>query len=222
MLFSQNKKIKGSNTDQTLVINFGLPAYKSKTGLITCPSAGACAKGCYATQGAYIWSNVNAAYEKRLEATLTDQFIDLAQQELDLWLKRAKRQQKQLVVRVHDSGDYYNIGYINRWFRVMQNNPDIVFYSYTKQVKIFKALVDQGLKPNNLTLIYSYGGLFDHLIDPNIDRHSAVFSSMEELKENNYVDTTENDLNAVFSVNHRIGLVYHGAKSKALELKPSA
>jgi hypothetical protein len=85
-------------------------------------------------------------------------------------------------------------------------------------VPIFKDLTKQGKIPNNFTLIYSYGGLADSLIDPNTDRHSAVFDSIESLTMAGYSDTTENDLSAI-GENHRIGLVYHGHKGKAWQAK---
>lgn len=212
-IFSQNKKIKDSGDLHNLVINFGIPAYQSKTGLKTCPMAGICAKGCYATMGAYIWSNVASVYEERLALTLKPDFAAIAQLELDRYIKRATKTSKQLIVRIHDSGDFYNLDYINKWLRIINNNPSVKFYAYTKMVPIFKRLQSLGSIPDNFTLIYSFGGLSDNLIDVEKDRHSQVFSSLAELVASGYVDTTENDLNAI-GVNNKIGLVYHGYKSK--------
>lgn len=219
-LLSQNKKLAKSSDSRHTVFNFGIPAYQSSTGLRTCPAAGQCAKaaGCYALQGAYQWSNVAQAFEWRLQQTLKDNFAELMGNEIAVKLKTAQRTGKQLVIRIHDSGDFYNLNYIAKWFDVMRAFPEVQFYAYTKQVKMFKALEHNPVwtLPGNFTLIYSFGGIFDHLIDVHTDRHSAVFGSREELEAAGYSFANDNDLVAI-GANHRVGLVYHGAKSKQWE-----
>lgn len=208
-LLVKNAKIAASNSGLFTVYNFGIPAYQSKSKLKTCPMAGSCAKGCYATQGAYAWTNVQAAYEWRLQATLKSDFETEMNKAIAIKLKTAQRQGKTLVIRIHDSGDFYGLDYIQKWFNIMRLFPAVKFYAYTKMIPIFKRLE----LPVNFTLIYSEGGLADNKINPEIDRHARVFGSLEELLAAGYIDTTENDLNAI-GPNHKIGLVYHGAKSK--------
>lgn len=212
-LFSQNKKMSKSTNDNYLVFNFGIPAFKSANGEKTCPMAGQCGKdaGCYALQGPYRWANVAQAYEFRYQKTKLDNFPELAQIELDTLKKRAKKQGKQLVIRIHDSGDYYSLSYTKKWFNIMLNNEEVLFYSYTKMIPLFKKLKTI---PDNFTVIYSEGGVADHLIDINNDRHSRVFTTSEELENANYDNAMDNDLVACLSDNNRIGLIYHGAKSK--------
>ena len=83
-LLTQNAKLKKTSKKLGLrVFNFGLPAYKSVTGKIICPMADACIKFCYARKGAYIWSNVKPTFERRYQATLQDNFIELMQDEID-------------------------------------------------------------------------------------------------------------------------------------------
>lgn len=210
-LLSQNKKMKKSTSDSYSVFNFGLPAYRSSTGLITCPAAGACKTGCYATQGAYVWSNVAAAFEARLQATLSGDFADLMIAEIAIKLKTAIRQQKQLVIRIHDSGDFYSPEYLRKWDYIIEQFPTVKFYAYTKQVKLFRNYK----KPDNFMLIFSEGGIFDGLIDQTRDRHSRVFGSREELLAAGYADASEDDMVAALGDSHKIGLIYHGAKSKS-------
>jgi hypothetical protein len=51
---TQNSKMKKSSTNNAVVYNFGIPAYKSRRyGIRTCPSAKECARGCYALSGPY-------------------------------------------------------------------------------------------------------------------------------------------------------------------------
>ena len=55
-LLTQNSKIKKTSKKlEVRLFNFGIPAYKSASGKITCPFAGDCVKFCYAKKGAYIW-----------------------------------------------------------------------------------------------------------------------------------------------------------------------
>ena len=74
-LLTQNSKLKRTSKELNVrVFNFGIPAYKTKSGKITCPFADKCIKFCYAQKGAYIWSNVSPAFEKRYELTKQDNF----------------------------------------------------------------------------------------------------------------------------------------------------
>jgi hypothetical protein len=67
-LLTQNSKLKKTSKELGLrVFNFGIPAYKSASGKLTCPMADSCVKFCYAKKGAYIWSNVKPAFEKRYQ-----------------------------------------------------------------------------------------------------------------------------------------------------------
>lgn len=208
-LLTQNDKIAKSSKGAYLVYNWGIPAYQSKTGLKTCPAAGQCAKGCYATQGAYAWSNVAQAYEYRLAVSQSDSFIQSMQLELDRAIKLAGKKGKQLAIRIHDSGDFYSVKYLKDWLFIIANNPGVKFYAYTKQVKLFRATQ----LPNNFTAIYSEGGIFDKSIEPN-ERHSRVFPDEASLIAAGYDNASKDDTVAFLSNSGKIGLIYHGAKSK--------
>lgn len=214
-LLVRNKKIAASANEIYTLYNYGIPALKSKTGLSTCPMAGQCAKGCYAQAGAYVWSNVSQAYEWRLAQSLTANFAESLQKELAPKIKTALRQQKQLVIRIHDSGDFYNVEYIRKWLKVMQLNPTVIFYAYTKMVPVFNKLRAQGEIPSNFKIIYSEGGIADKLINCQEDRHSRVFTDKESLISAGYDDASKNDTVAFLSDSGKIGLVYHGVKSKS-------
>lgn len=193
-LLTQNSKMKRSGEK---VYNFTLPA------LMTCPNAGACARGCYARQGTYTWSNVSAKHMRNYEASQTTEFVGAMITEI-----RAKRVKR---VRIHDAGDFYSREYASKWFNIMEACPDIEFYAYTKQVEMFKReLFD---RPQNFTLIFSYGGKQDAMINPDTDRHSQVFKHKDDLVNAGYIDASKDDSLAL-TPNHRVGLIYHGANSK--------
>lgn len=198
MFLVRNSKIKKS---AKRTFNFGIPAYLSETGLKTCPNAGACAKGCYALAGAYRFSNVAQAFERRLKATLSDEFIGQMLSDIDR--QRAER------IRIHDSGDFYDEAYLDRWIAIIKARPQVEFYAYTKMVSLFKRRMPD--LPSNFTVIFSYGGTEDRLIDVETDRHSLVFESIEQLQASGYADASGQD-DVALGENPRIGLVYHGTK----------
>jgi hypothetical protein len=190
-LLTQNSKLKETSKLSGLkVMNFGIPAQH------TCLWAGSCKKYCYASKGAYIWSNVKPAFERRLEATKQDDFPQVMIAEI------TKR--KVSVVRIHDSGDFYSREYLHKWFKIMESLPGVRFYAYSKSLPLF-----EGVKlPDNFTLIKSEGGKRDDLIDASHDRHARIFKTEAELIAAGYANASENDLIATGS-NPKIGLLAH-------------
>ncbi|MBN9520831.1 hypothetical protein J0H58_20310 [bacterium] len=90
------------------------------------------------------------------------------------------------LVRVHDSGDFWNQDYFDAWLRVARERPQTTFYAYTKALPNWLARLDQvgdGRTPGaipNLVLTASYGGTHDDLIDQyNLRSARVVFSPHE-------------------------------------------
>jgi hypothetical protein len=199
-LLTQNSKLKKTSKALNLrVFNFGIPAYKSASGKLTCPMADECVKFCYAKKGAYIWSNVQPAFEKRYQLSKTNDFVDAMNADI---LKK-----KPDYVRVHDSGDYYSPKYLAKWIQIAKENPNVRFYSYTN-------MVDMMLKtslPDNYDIIFSDSGKQKNLINERKHRHTKIFSSNSDLISAGYIDSSSIDLMATkwFSKNHRVGLVFH-------------
>ena len=199
-LLTQNSKLKKTSKSLGLrVFNFGIPAYKSASGKLTCPFADACVKFCYAKKGAYIWSNVQPAFEKRYQLSKTDDFVNKMNQEI---IKK-----KPDYVRVHDSGDYYSKAYLRKWLAVAIHNPQVRFYSYTNCVEMLK---NTNL-PDNYDIIFSDSGKQKHLIDEKKDRHTRIFSTHNELISAGYTDASSIDLMATkwFNKTNKIGLIFH-------------
>jgi len=199
-LLTQNSKLKKTSKALGLrVFNFGIPAYKSASGKLTCPMADECVKFCYAKKGAYIWSNVKPAFEKRYELSKTDGFIDAMNAEI---LKK-----KPDYVRVHDSGDYYSRAYLHKWIEVAIHNPDVRFYSYTNMVKM---MLNVSL-PDNYDIIFSDSGKQKNLINERVHRHTKIFSSHSDLVHAGYTDASAVDLYATrwFNATNKVGLIFH-------------
>ena len=199
-LLTQNSKLKKTSKSLGLrVFNFGIPAYKSASGKLTCPFADACVKFCYAKKGAYIWSNVQPAFEKRYQLSKTDDFVNKMNQEI---IKK-----KPDYVRVHDSGDYYSKAYLQKWLDIAMHNPQVRFYSYTNCVEMLK---NTNL-PDNYDIIFSDSGKQKHLIDEKKDRHTRIFSTHNELISAGYTDASSIDLMATkwFNKTNKVGLIFH-------------
>ena len=199
-LLTQNSKLKKTSKELGLrVFNFGIPAYKSASGKLTCPMADSCVKFCYAKKGAYIWSNVKPAFEKRYQLSKTDKFVEAMNAEI--------RKKKPDYVRVHDSGDYYSRAYLKKWIDIANSNPNVRFYSYTN-------MVDMMLKtslPDNYDIIFSDSGKQKHLIDERKHRHTKIFKSNDDLNSAGYTDASSIDLHATrwFNNTIKVGLVFH-------------
>ena len=186
-------------------LSWSIPARK------TCPSHGArpdtplsICHDCYSYErGMYSFNVVKNAQEYRYKLSKSDDFAAILRYEFGRLRKRPKH------FRIHDSGDFYNMQYFRDWIECAQANPDIHFYFYTKEIALMLdfQLIWQDM--DNFTPIFSYGGTQDHLIKPDIHRHSFPFPSLEHLESCGYVNATANDLNALDPNNHRIGLIAH-------------
>ena len=199
-LLTQNSKLKKTSKALSLrVFNFGIPAYKSASGKLTCPMADECVKFCYAKKGAYIWGNVKPAFEKRYELSKTDDFISAMNAEI--------QSKKPDYVRVHDSGDYYSKAYLDKWIEIAIHNPNVRFYSYTNMIEMF---LNTSL-PDNYDIIFSDSGKQKSLINPLKHRHTKIFSTSFALQEAGYADASSVDLMATkwFNNTNKVGLIFH-------------
>ena len=131
---------KGNKKLPTTTAIFNLPSQ------ITCPNATEeCKKWCYAKKAERMYPNVLPFRMKNLELTKDTEarLINDVNEEL-------KKSQKVTHVRIHESGDYYNQQYLNKWFVIAVCNPNLTFYSYTKMWNL-----DYSRKPSNMIVLLS-------------------------------------------------------------------
>jgi hypothetical protein len=81
-------------------------------------------------------------------------------------------------VRIHISGDFYSSAYFLAWCKAAELRPAILFYAYTKQIKVW--LENQSAIPSNLVLTASVGGKDDALIFAHDLRRASVVFSVDE------------------------------------------
>jgi hypothetical protein len=203
-LFTQNSDLR-----KTGIFGWTLPAHWVKLSdgskFNTCPNAGICAAFCYAKNGTYMFSNVKKVHLEKLELVLfqREKWKSMINEELKLKKYIGK------YIRIHDAGDFFDKQYALDWIEIAENNKQCVFYSYTKEVSLFKSIENL---PNNFILIYSFGGKEDHLIDRNNDRHSDVFPNHDEMIKAGYNDINEDDKQAAINENFRVGLYRNNIK----------
>ena len=200
-LLTQNSKLKETSKKLGLkIFNFSIPAYKSKSGKVVCPFAESCVKYCYAQKGNYKrFPKVAEGMEERFLISKSINFVAL----MDIEINKKKAD----AVRIHDSGDFYNNEYIEKWVNIAMLNPNVNFYAYTKSIPLFKG---RNL-PKNMDVIFSFGSKKDELIDVNNDRHARIFNNETELLKEGYVNASKIDYYATkfHSENKKVGLIYH-------------
>jgi hypothetical protein len=109
-----------------------------------------------------VWHNFEL-----LKGLDTDQISDLIIKSLPSRVK---------IVRIHSSGDFYSKAYFNAWVKVAESLPHIQFFAYTKALHYVSAS-----KPDNLSLIYSYGGKLDAKL--TTEPVSYVVKNFDEAKK---------------------------------------
>jgi len=203
-LFTQNKDLK-----KTGIYGWTLPAHWVKLSdgskFNTCPNAGICAAFCYAKNGTFMFSNVRKAHIEKLEFVINnrEEWIESINTELKLKKYIGK------YIRIHDAGDFFSLQYAMDWINIAKENPQCIFYAYTKEVSMFKRI---GTMPDNFITIFSFGGREDHLIDKEKDRHSDVFHDYNQMIEAGYNDISDDDSQAAINENHKVGLYRNNIK----------
>jgi hypothetical protein len=144
--------------------------------------------------------SVKDARKHNLDISLLPDFVNMVAADL-------QRFRKVNTVRIHDSGDFYNQEYYDKWCDIASMFPEITFYAYTKTLNMEL----WANKPDNFKITQSLGGKHDNLVNLEMP-HSRIFASHEEMNNAGYEDGSINDVPAIVGI-IRIGLPYHGNKS---------
>tara|TARA_R100001460_G_scaffold59421_1_gene99262 strand:+ start:558 stop:1175 length:618 start_codon:yes stop_codon:yes gene_type:complete len=203
-LLTQNKKLKNTSLmNKARILNFSLPAYKTQNNKMVCPFAKDCVKYCYAQKGNYRYPSVKKGLNNRYELSKKEEFVTIMN--ANILLERPTH------VRIHDSGDFYSVDYLNKWIQIANDNKEVIFYAYTKSIPFFKRSKEMDttfLLPKNLIIIFSEGSKKDNLINITKDRHSRIFKDINSLLKAGYINASDNDLNAITN-NKKVGLLLH-------------
>lgn len=113
------------------------------------------------------------------------------------------------VFRIHDSGDFFSLDYLDAWIECAKAMPGVLFYAYTKSLSFWANRKSE--IPKNLRLIASEGGKEDELIGKEGFRKSVIVKdSGEAIKRNLNIDV--NDFLAAFG-DKDFALLLHGVQS---------
>lgn len=205
-LLSQNSELRPDG-----IYNWTLPAFAVKLtngkNFNVCPNAGACASFCYARNGTYLFRNVKGRHIANLEYILSDP-QGWFNQMLD---EVSKPRMKGKHIRIHDSGDFFSEDYLKMWLAIARLTPDVNFYCYTKEVSMFKRVVEPDC-PSNFRYLYSMGGKEDHLVDKERDRHADVFPDDASILDAGYMNQSASDLLAITLPTTKIGIPANNIK----------
>lgn len=140
-----NKKLAADEKIAFLI--WSIPA------VLTCPGATVeCMRNCYARRDERFLSVrisriINYLISKRPDfETILESAINAAiyTKKGDL---RKRYQGKEIVFRLHESGDFYSDRYMLAWFHVAAKFPEITFFTYTKSFRMYERNI--AAKPNN-------------------------------------------------------------------------
>ena len=172
--------ISSSNEKTGGILSFSLPPK------ITCPNSKQCFNICYAV-GMYnneYRKNTPISWEKNLQIVESDQkrAIEELSKVLATKDKTAKKTGKQVLFRIHVSGDFYSLDYVNMWLDLARKFPDILMYTYTKMYYYFKRID----LPTNFKVLLSFmdGIPIEHAltISNDVGRNIAYTTSIEKFR----------------------------------------
>lgn len=105
------------------ICHFDLPAVS------TCPGrSSVCERACYARRHRFRTRVVQRRLRWCLRQSRRADFVDRMVDEI--------RRTGAIVVRIHVSGDFYSADYALRWLEVIQRQPGVRFYFYTRSWRI--------------------------------------------------------------------------------------
>ena len=128
------------------------------------------------------------------------------------------------IVRIHVAGDFFNSEYMWAWWLTASENPNVLFYAYTKSLRYWYDVVLQMPILDNFILTASYGGSNDHLIDmtdglngEKLRSAKVVFSEAEAEKLGLEIDHDDSHAARPSLRDQDFALLIHGTQPKGTE-----
>lgn len=148
-----NKKLQSNKEVTFLVWNIN--------AVSTCPQATElCKKFCYAKKIERVYTNTRLRNEINTEATKKESFVNDMIEFLTLQLKKRSNKGKQLVYRIHESGDFYNREYMEKWINIanyFKDSNGIIFQAYTKSLRyLVEIMEDKGIGLDGINIHFTY------------------------------------------------------------------
>lgn len=183
-ILSKNSKIQKSGNNEFVFFNLTLPSYKGLwydeklnefKFVTTCPKAGNCKLVCYARKGSYIQFPSAFIFSAKVLNFLLNDWQGFKHQlinEIKSENATISSKNMRMVVRWHDSGDFFNEKYLKIALDIAKEIPTVIHYAYTKSV----SLINKSNIPKNFIFNFSQSGQEDVLIKPT-DKKSIIVPS---------------------------------------------
>lgn len=118
------------------------------------------------------------------------------------------------VMRIHTSGDFTTQRYFDAWLKVAETFTKWKFYAYTKALPLW--LKRRAEIPVNFSLVASYGGTHDYLIQQENLRFARVYNYKHEAEKDGLPIDLTDELAYDSSIGN-FGLLVHGIQPKGTE-----
>ena len=138
---------------------------------------------CYAASQELQYPNVRLSRWQNFDllnaAKTKEDKVDLILRSLDHFLKNEGHGLKD--IRVHESGDFFNPEYMEAWFEVAKQRPDLKFYAYTKSNPYLEKNLDKYKSLDNFSITLSKGGRADDKLEDLDVKQAHIYSTPEEI-----------------------------------------
>ncbi len=137
-----------SRTSKMPSHSWGIPAANCHVGGKLVRIQGSTCRGCYALKGAYRWSAVEAAYQRRLDRFEDPRWVDA----MTLLVNWQARKNGTPYFRWMDSGDLQSVGMLEKIAGVARRTPEIAHWLPTREIAIVRQYRKKSDVPENLTI----------------------------------------------------------------------
>lgn len=222
MRFSEgNKKLKDSKAVSFYQWNI--------TSVITCPwRTEMCESACYALKAEKMYPTVATRRDLNLAFSKSVSFVPAMIEQIQFELDRKKNKGKTIFFRIHESGDFYDYGYMVAWHTIAKHfagNKNIVFMAYTKSLPLVKKLYkDFDRKNVNIKFMASeWADTKEKFKSMRVDLGLPVFTAVDKgtMEEKNYFACPSSE---VFKGTEKekdcgaCGMCYRGSIDTAIEI----
>lgn len=178
-IYTSNGNTKLNSNENVSFIIFNIPA------IMTCPyRTNLCETNCYAVK-AEIQYGLNCMLRRFANFKLSQRkdFVELMIKHLEGKVNHHTRRNKLIVVRIHESGDFYSKEYAMKWLEIARhfiNNKKIVFMAYTKSLPYFE---NENI-PNNFVIRASiWADTEKHLLEMSSKYPTYTALTPEEMEK---------------------------------------
>ena len=113
--------------------------------LLDCPfKTAGCSAVCYGTKGNHNFPDVKQSRENSRKESRREDFTDAMLYTIKVEKQSRRYENAIMLIRIHETGDFYSLQYLRKWVNVWRENIDGVRYVfYTKSFPFFLMLTEE-------------------------------------------------------------------------------